>query len=364
MPQLARTHEPRPPGELKLFAGKVAIVCAFAIALGVLWLVRHIVVLVFIAAILAAGIAPAVRRVQLMWRYWFRKKIARGPAVMIVYLPFLCIVIVMGLLIVPHVMSDSRELMARMPMLIEQNIVKPLEKYVPMGAVREQLQGGIDLPRSSVFGYVRRSATVVGAIVAILVMIAYMLIDAERLRNLLLLIYPPEVRGQRRRMLTRMGRRMSSWLAGQLILSGIIGVATFIGLVALRIPYAVPLSILAAIGELVPVIGPTLGAVPALAVALLASRWQFWSVLIFAIVLQKIENLFIVPRVMSKQVAVSPLAVVIAFMIGASLLGIVGAIIAVPAAAIVQVAFEEAFVRRRERRQDVIRSGTLLRRVD
>ena len=67
---------------------------------------------------------------------------------------------------------------------------------------------------------------------------------------------------------------------------------------------------------------------------------------------------------MSKKVSISPLAVFIAFMIGASLLGIVGAIMAIPVAAIVQVAFDEAFVARRERRQDLERAGTLLRKAD
>jgi predicted PurR-regulated permease PerM len=363
-------YSPRRPdehthtGELQLFAKKVGIVCAVGIALGVLWLVRHIIILIFIAAILAAGIAPVVRRVQTYWRLWFRRKIARGPAVMIVYLPFVGLILLMAVLLVPHLISDSRELATRLPALVEENLLRPLERYIPMGAIREQLREPIDIPRSSVFGYVRGAATAIGAIIVILVMVAYILVDAERLRNLVLLFYPPDVRGKRRRTLRRMGRRMSSWLAGQLLLSAIIGVCTFIGLVALRIPYAIPLSILAAIGEMVPVIGPTLGAIPALMVALLASRWQFWSVLAFAVLLQKAENLFIVPRVMSKKVAISPLAVVVAFMIGASLLGLVGAIIAVPAAALVQVAFEEAFVRRRERRQDLDRSGTLLRRVD
>ena len=139
---------------------------------------------------------------------------------------------------------------------------------------------------------------------------------------------------------------------------------TFAGLVALRSPYALPLAIIAAIGELIPAIGPTVGAIPVLAIALLQSRWQFWSYLAFAVVLQKAENLFIVPRVMARKVSISPLAVFIAFMIGASLLGIVGAILAIPVAAIAQVAFDEAFVSRRERRQDLDRAGTLLRKAD
>lgn len=347
--------------ELELFTKKVLIVAAIAGVIAMLWYARDIVLLVFISAALAAGIAPAVRRVQLWWRYRFHRKLPRGAAVMIVYLPIVLAVVIVAVLVLPRFVADSKELGQRLPVLIEQNILHPLERFVPMGAVREQLKDGIDLPRSRVFAYVRNAATAIAYGFAVLFMIAYMLIDAERLRNLFLLVYPPEVRGERRRMLTRVGSRMSSWLSAQLLLSAIIGVATFVGLVALRIPYALPLAIIAAVGELIPVIGPTVGAIPVLAIALLQSPWQFWSYLAFAIVLQKAENLFIVPRVMAKKVSISPLAVFIAFMIGASLLGIVGAIMAIPVAAIVQVAFDEAFISRRERRQDHDRAGTLLR---
>jgi predicted PurR-regulated permease PerM len=351
-------------GELELFAKKVLIVAAIVAIGAMLWFARDVVVLVFIAAAMAAGIAPAVRRVRVFWRHRFGRKLSRGVAVLIVYLPLLIGVLVLTLLVMPRFMSDTSELTARLPVLIEENILQPLEQYVPMNAVRKELAHGITLPRSRVFAYMRNAATAVAYTFAVLFMIAYMLVDAERLRNLFLLTAPPEARGRRRRMLTRVASRMSSWLSAQLLLSAIIGVATFIGLVALRIPYALPLAIIAAVGELIPVIGPTVGAVPVLCIALLHSRWQFWSYLVFAIVLQKTENFFIVPRVMSKKVSISPLAVFIAFMIGASLLGIAGAIMAIPIAAIAQVAFEEIFVSRRERRLDIERAGTLPRTAD
>lgn len=350
--------------ELDLFARKVAIIAAAAIILLILWLVRDILVLVFIAAVLAAGIAPAVRRVRVLWRFWFKRRLPRGTAVMIVYLPFLLIVITVGVFLVPKVVSDWRQLSTHLPALVEANIVQPLERYVPMGAVREALRGGIDLPEGSVFRYMRSAATAIGAVFAILFMVAYMLIDAPRLRNLILLVYPAEVRGDRLRTLMRMGRRMSSWLSAQLLLAAIIGVSTFAGLAILGIPYALPLAILAAFGEVIPVIGPIVSSIPALAVAILHSKWQFWAVLVFYFLLQKFENYVVVPRVMSSKVSISPLAVFIAFMMGASILGFIGAVIAIPVAAIIQVTFEEVFVSRRERRQDVGRAGTLLRRVD
>ena len=353
-----------PRRDLEIFTKKVLIAVAIGVTLFLLWSARGVLVLVFIAAILAAGISPAVRRVRVLWRYHFRRNLARGPAVMIVYLPFVVAVIVLGLIIVPRFIGDTRELGAQLPMLIERNVLTPLDRYVPVDFIRDQLRNGIELPRSQVFAYMRNAATAMASILAVLFMVAYMLVDAERLRNLFLLIYEPDVRADRRVMLNRVGHRMSSWLSGQLLLSAIIGVTSFVAFVALRVPYALPLAILAAVGELIPMIGPTIGAIPALAMALLHSRWQFWAVLVFVIVIQKLENWVIVPRVMSRKMSISPLAIFIAFMIGASLLGVIGAIIAIPVAAIAQVAFDEAFVSRRERRQDVERAGTLLRKAD
>lgn len=351
-------------GELETFTKKVLIVLAFGLALALLWEARGVLLLIFIAAIIAAGIAPAVHRVRLLWRFHFHKRLARGPAVMIVYLPVLLGVVLFAILLLPRVVAESREFSAQMPQLIEKNILTPLEPYVPVNFIRKELHGKISLPRSQVFAYMRNAATAIASVIAVLFMIAYMLIDAERLRNLMLLVYPPEVRGDRRRALIRVANRMSLWLSGQLLLSGIMGVTTFIALLALRVPYALPLAILAALGEFIPMIGPTLAAIPALALSLLHSHWQFWAVLVFAVLSQKLENLVLVPRIMSRRMSISPLAVFIAFMIGASILGVAGAIIAIPVTAIVQVAFDEAFVARRERRQDVDRAGTLLRKAD
>ncbi len=355
-------RDPAHSGELELFAKKLFVVAAFLILASLLWAARDILILIFIAAVVAAGISPAVHRVRVMWRHFFHRNLSRGTAVMIVYLPFVLLALALVVIMVPQLINDFKALGAQLPALLEANVIAPLERYVPMGGVRTYLKGGVNVPRSSVVLYIRNAATVVASVVAVLFMIAYMLIDAHRLRNMILLIYPPDVRADRRATMRRISGRMSSWLSAQLILSAMMGVAIFITLLFLRLPYALPLAILATIGEMVPVIGPIVGTAPALAIAILHSRWQFWSVLIVAIVLQKIENFVVAPRVMSSKVSISPLAVFIAFMTGAALLGIVGAIMAIPVAAIVQVAYEEVFVKKRERRLDVDRAGTLSRR--
>ncbi|HSP36110.1 MAG TPA: AI-2E family transporter [Thermoanaerobaculia bacterium] len=357
-------RDERRASEMETFAKKVGIIAAFAAVIALLWFVREVLLLIFIAAALAAGIAPAVHRVRVYGRFYLHRNINRGTAVMLVYFPFLAAMVTLLLLLVPRLMADWQMLSAQMPVLIDRNILQPLERFVSMKPVRDALHQGISVQRSTVLVYVKHVATAVASVVAVFFMVAYMLIDATRLRNLILLFYPAEVRGDKRAMLNRMARRMTSWLAGQMILAAIVGVATFFFLLFLRLPYALPLAILAMFGEMVPIIGPIVGTAPSLAIALLYSKWQFWSMLAFALLLQKFENLFIAPRVMSNKVHVSPLAIFIAFMIGGSLLGIVGALLAVPCAAIIQVAFDEAFVSRRERRQDVDRAGTLLRRVD
>lgn len=208
--------------------------------------------------------------------------------------------------------------------------------------------------------YVKGAATFLASSIAVLFVIFYMLIDAERLRNLFLLGFPSEERSAKKALVVRMGRRMSAWLSAQIILAGVIAGVTFIVLLALRIPYALPLALLAGVGEMIPVVGPIVGAIPALAVALFQSPWQFWSMLVAAVLIQQFENLLLVPRLMGDKLRVSPLAIFVAFMIGASLLGIIGAVLAAPMAAVVQLIFEEVYVGRRERRQDTSRAGALV----
>jgi len=351
--------------ELILFAKKLTIIVAFAIGLLILWAARGVLILIFIAAALAAGIAPAVQRVRIVTRHLLHRNISRGAAVLIVYFPFVLLMLVLILGVAPRLVDETRVLGAQFPSLLERNILTPLDRYVPMAGVRAYLRkNGLALPDARLFGVVRSTVSAVASFVAVAFMVVYMLIDAHRLRNLVLLFYPPELRGRQRRIMTRIARRMSWWLSGQFFLSAIIGVATFVGLALLQIPFALPLAIFATIGEMVPVIGPIVGTAPALAVSLLHSKWQFWSVLIMVIVLQKAENLVIAPRVMARRVSMSPLTAFIAFMIGAAVLGIVGALMAIPAAAVVQVVFEETFVEQRERRRNRDRAGTLLWRRD
>src|SRR5438067_6850044 len=108
-------------GELGTFSRKVAIVAAVVIALLLLWRVREVLILVFIAAVVAAGIEPAVQRVRIYGRYWFHRNIPRGAAVFIVYFPFVIGVVLLALIGVPRIVDQLRVLAAQLPVLIEKD---------------------------------------------------------------------------------------------------------------------------------------------------------------------------------------------------------------------------------------------------
>ena len=124
-------------------------------------------------------------------------------------------------------------------------------------------------------------------------------------------------------------------------LDSIIGSSSAIGLWLLGIPFFYVLALVSGIGELIPVVGPVLSAIPAIAVAASVSVNKVLLVLVFFIAQQQFENHVLVPKVMARQVGVSAVTVIVALLIGGKLLGIVGAILAVPTAAILQVLFAE-----------------------
>lgn len=128
---------------------------------------------------------------------------------------------------------------------------------------------------------------------------------------------------------------------GQLILAGTIGALAAVGLYLLGVPYFYVLALAAALGEMIPVVGPILSAIPAILVAFTVSPKTALFVMIFFLVQQQFENHLLVPKVMERQVGVSAVTVIIALLIGGSVLGITGAILAVPSAAILQVLVQE-----------------------
>ena len=146
------------------------------------------------------------------------------------------------------------------------------------------------------------------------------------------------------KILKEIEEKLGNWLRGQLLLSVIIGISVYAGLFVLQIPYALPLAILAGLLEVVPVIGPILSAIPAIILALTASPVLAAGVTAMYFVIQQMENHVIVPQIMKKAVGLNPLIVILAISIGGRLLGIGGALLAVPIAVVVQIIVTDILV--------------------
>jgi predicted PurR-regulated permease PerM len=178
-------------------------------------------------------------------------------------------------------------------------------------------------------------------LVTMVILTFYFLLDAEAVVAAFVRLFR---RPQRARVGVLVGvitRKVSAWLAGQLLLAGVIGASSALGLGLLGVPFFYVLAVIAAVGEMIPVVGPILAAIPGILIALTVSWKLALGVAVFYLVQQQVEANVFVPKLMERQVGIRALTVIIALVIGSALLGVVGAILAVPTAAILQVLFQE-----------------------
>jgi predicted PurR-regulated permease PerM len=192
---------------------------------------------------------------------------------------------------------------------------------------------------------------VVGSVfglVSILLLTFYFLIEAEDILNVFLRLFRREQRQRVGAVISKAATKISAWLGGQLLLGLIIGTMSAIGFALMGVPYFFVLAVIAGIGEMIPMVGPLLSAIPAVLVALTVSPTLALAVAGFCWALQLIENNVLVPKVMGQTVGLSAVTVIVSLAIGSELLGFAGALLAVPTAAILQVLFEELYLAERD----------------
>lgn len=311
-----------------------------------LFLVRDVLLLIYISALVAIGLGPLVNTLERKRVPSLRKRVPRWMAILTIYLVIIGALVGLGLLVIPPLVSQARELWSNFPELLH----KGQQWLIDRGWLNRELTVQEAVQRSPV-GNSDAVGTILGAItgfvggifgfVTILILAFYLLVDSESFGHTFVRLFP---RGERARVedaCRRVSTKVSAWLGGQLLLAGVIGGTAALGLYLMGVPYFYVLALIAAFGEMIPIIGPVISAIPAVAVALTVSPTLALGVVIFFFVQQQFENHILVPKVMERQVGVSPVTVIASLLIGGSLLGIVGAILAIPTAAILQVIFHE-----------------------
>ena len=186
-------------------------------------------------------------------------------------------------------------------------------------------------------GYLGSAANVIFLTIAILLLTFHWTLDGPRTIQTLLQLVPANHREKTGELVTAMESKVGFYIAGQGILCLIIGIMAFIVYSLIGLPSALVLALIAGVLEAIPMIGPLLGAIPAAIIALSISPSKLIWVIVGTIVIQQLENNFLVPRVMRKAVGVNPFVSLLAIFAFSSLFGIAGALMAIPIAAIIQL---------------------------
>jgi predicted PurR-regulated permease PerM len=310
--------------------------------------VRHVLMIVYVSVVFAIGFSPVVRIIERQKLIPIGKRVPRWLAILILYVGILGTLALVLVLIFPPMVRQGQALWEKIPEMFErgqQFLINKglLSEHLTMREAVERAPGG----GGDAVGRVARTAWGVAGgifgVVTVLILTFYMLVDSWSLRESALKLFP-KARRERADAASRVVmEKVSAWLTGQLLLASTIGITSAIGLWALGIPFFYVLALISAIGEMIPIVGPILAAIPAIAVASTVSFQKVILVVIFFLVQQQLENHILVPKIMSRQVGVSPVTVIVSLLIGGSLLGVVGAILAVPTAAILQVVASEIF---------------------
>jgi predicted PurR-regulated permease PerM len=324
----------------------VLIVVCVAISLYLLFLLRRPITWLLISIFLAVALSPLVNVLA--------RRMRRGFAVTIVYLGLLAVPTLLIALIVPPLITEGNNFADNVPQyardvteFVRENdrlrelnrdydITSRLEEEA--GKLPDRLGGAAGTLRDVGLGIVNSAF----ALITILVLTAFLLSSGREWVERAIAMRPPEQRERLRRSLDHMAQAVAGYVAGALTIAVIAGIATYVVLSILGVPFAAPLAVIAGLFSLIPLVGATIAAVLIGVVTLFENFptatiiWAIW-----AIVYQQFENHLIQPQIQKRTVHVHPFITIVAVLFGATLLGVLGALVAIPVAASIQILVRE-----------------------
>ncbi|MFG3711196.1 AI-2E family transporter [Micromonospora sp. NPDC047730] len=330
------------------FTGAAGVLLAYALYLG-LRNAAGILVLVLIALFLAVGLHPAVVRL----RSW---GLPHGAAVATVALTVVLLLCGGVFALVPPIVTQTGQFVDQLPSYLEElrrnrTVNELVERYDLMERLQNAANpatigralGGVLGGAQMVFGTVFRGLTV-------LVLTIYFLVYFDRLRDLGYSLVPRSRRERVRLIGDEILAKVGAYMVGALSIAVLAGATTFVFALAVGLPYPFALAVVVAVTDLIPQIGATLGAVIVSLVGFATDLPVGIACVVFFLIYQQVENYLIYPKVMRRSVAVNEVAALVAALLGVSLLGVVGALIAIPAVAAFQLILREVILPRQESR--------------
>jgi predicted PurR-regulated permease PerM len=339
---------PRRDDPRSLIRYTVAVLVLTGLVLWAAYVARAVLVVVYISLLLAVGFSPVVRLLERQQLFPVgTRRLPRWLAILSLYVVILGLLGMAVALAVPTLIEQAHALWFKLPALLAQAQDVLIERGIIARriTIREAVEQIPDENTGDLLGTVLTTVLgIVGGVFGlftILVLTFYMLIGSESLTTTLLRLFPRDQRLEVAATARRITVKVSSWLIGQLLLAGIVGGLVAVGLWAIGVPYFFVIALIAAVGEFIPYLGPFIAGTAAIAVAFTVSPPMALVTGAFFLLVQQLENHVLAPKIMERQVGVSPVVVIASLLIGLSLLGVVGGILAIPTAAIIQVLLQE-----------------------
>jgi predicted PurR-regulated permease PerM len=337
----------------------VGTITGVAILLALFWAAREALMLVYVSALIAMGLSPLVRLIERPRRQGSTRRVPRWLAILSIYAVIVAAVVFLGLLVIPPLVAQGATLWGKMPAEFNrlQTFLVSHKLMVHKVTLEEAVQNAPSGSGGNAVGTVLVAiSSLIGGIfglITILILTFYLLLEAGSMFDYLVRFVPPGRRGDVATAARQGVAKVSAWLRAQFILAGVMGTFAAIGLGLMGVPYFYVIALIAAVGETIPIVGPVIGGITAVAVAITVSPKLALMVGVYFLVLHQLEANVLVPKIMERSVGVSPVAVMVALLVGGSLMGLVGAILAIPTAALLSVIIEEIAADRESRIQRV-----------
>jgi predicted PurR-regulated permease PerM len=315
---------------------------AVALALWLVYRLQTIIVWGILALFLAVALQPSVN--------WLaRRRVPRTLAILLMYLVVFILLAGVGALVGPPLVQQGSQLLHALEKpgglaAVLQGVLGPLglgglvEKFTPqLNAIPGQLAGSL----GSVPTVAAGTVSSISALLSVGVLAFFFLHEGAGLVESAARLAPEDHRPRVRRVLDRSGDAISGYIRGNLLISVIAGASALVGMLLLGVPYALPLAVLLAVVDLIPMVGVTLGAIPVILAALSVSPIKGLIMLVYIIIYSQIESNVLNPLIYGRSDELPALTVFVAFLIGSVLWGILGALIAIPAANIIRILIRE-----------------------
>ncbi len=300
-----------------------------AVSFWVVWQIRDLLLLFFVALLFAFALLPFIEKLE-------KKKVGRFWACLLTYAAVLCVFLLIIGFGIPPMVEQTTLFISQLPKLIESALANP--SWAPVSRqFAEEAARQLASASGSILTVTLGIFNSFFALVTILVFSFYFSLEYRKLSRRILNLLSDGLRRKAEQVIFEVEGKIGAWVRGEVILMIVIALSSYIGLLILRVNYALPLALIAGLLEIVPVIGPIISAVPAAIVGFSVSPILGLGVLALFTLIQQLENNFVVPRVMEKVVGFDPLLTMAAILVGSRLFGFAGAFLAVPVALILQV---------------------------